>query len=357
MSETITIALGFEPLDVLFFRDGKPFEAGIRASTIEPLPQTLAGAIRTHALQAAGCDFDRLGADIGNGNGFAEALKLQSPPLAAAAELICRGPWFAQDGAPLLPMPASLHRPKRADGGFIRLDPWPASPPGWRAPMPGMRPLLATSRERIERAEGWLTLQGIHAFLQGNVPKQDQSVARDALFDIDSRTGIVIEPETWTTKESLIYLADYLALKPGVSLYAEITGPAACLDQAFPPGGTLTLPLGGQGRRVCVTRGAPVAWPERPSGAGKRLLLLTCPALFNGGWHPQRLSPVAAAVPGHVAFSGWDLARRGPKPTRFAAAAGSVFFFDTPPHIDRHSLCDDADDRLIGWGSYLEGIW
>lgn len=34
-----------EPLDVLFFRDGRPFAAAMRGSSGLPLPQTTAGAI------------------------------------------------------------------------------------------------------------------------------------------------------------------------------------------------------------------------------------------------------------------------------------------------------------------------
>ncbi len=87
------------------------------------------------------------------------------------------------------------------------------------------------------------------------------------------------------------------------------------------------------------------------------MLVLTTPGLFAEGWRPRSLNPVAAAVPSHVAFSGWDLARNGPKPTRFAAAAGSVLFFDTPPQLPGLSLCDDAEDGRLGWGCFLEGIW
>ena len=41
---TSRIGLILEPLDVLFFRDGRPFEAGIRVGGQAIMPQTLAGA-------------------------------------------------------------------------------------------------------------------------------------------------------------------------------------------------------------------------------------------------------------------------------------------------------------------------
>jgi len=70
------------------------------------------------------------------------------------------------------------------------------------------------------------------------------------------------------------------------------------------------------------------------------------------------LKPVAAAVPGHVAFSGWDLARRGPKPTRFAAPAGSVYFLEGSVGTTavEGSLANPAD-AVLGWGAFVEGVW
>ena len=47
---TTTVGLCLEPLDVLFFRDGRPFTGSERSVSGQPLPQTLAGAIRTGAL-------------------------------------------------------------------------------------------------------------------------------------------------------------------------------------------------------------------------------------------------------------------------------------------------------------------
>ena len=103
-----------------------------------------------------------------------------------------------------------------------------------------------------------------------------------------------------------------------------------------------------------------VEWPCGTNGPGeeRRLLLLTAPGLFDRGWKPDRLAPVGAAVPGHLAVSGWDLARSGPKLTRFAAAAGSVYFLDasSDPPITDGSLCD-REDAALGWGTFVEGTW
>jgi CRISPR/Cas system CMR-associated protein Cmr3 (group 5 of RAMP superfamily) len=55
--------------------------------------------------------------------------------------------------------------------------------------------------------------------------------------------------------------------------------------------------------------------------------------------------------------SGWDLARCGPKPARFAAAAGSVYFLHQLPTNLPEVLSDLKEDRQQGWGCYAQGVW
>jgi CRISPR-associated protein Cmr3 len=352
MTAQITVALKLEPLDVLFFRDGKPFEAGIRAESTAPLPQTLAGALRTHVLAQAGCDFARLGGAVRAGASFPAALAALG--LGALATLACRGPWFQRGEDLCLPMPACLHRVDEENeyDRYVRLAPLRHVPSAWRGST--ARPLWTTEAKRTKQAGGWLTLAGMKKFLAGAVPLMSDVLSEAALFARDPRTGIVINETTWTTEEGQIYAADYLALAQDVYLYAELTGPKDALAAAFAK--PVLLALGGQGKRVRATKCPPVTWPAAGK-ASRRLLVLTSPGLFAQGWRPAGLQPVAAAVPGYVAFSGWDLASNGPKPTRFAAAAGSVWFFDSPPNHSGTSLCDSAEDGLVGWGSYLEGTW
>jgi CRISPR-associated protein Cmr3 len=350
---TIRIGLVLEPLDVLFFRDGRPFEAGIRVGGQAIVPQTLAGALRTALLDRAACDYRALGMAMQGGASFAVALAAQSAELAAIADVSARGPWFYREDEPLLPIPADLMRAE--NGRLARLKPLRGALPGWSPEEPGLLPLWIRSHARHERAAGYVTAAGIGRYLNGDFPRTDEIVGSDKLAANDSRVGIVIGSDSMTTERSLIYAAEYLALAPGVSLYAELTGPEAVLNSVFTT--ETAVPLGGQSRYVRVRRRAPVDWPTAPTGGEGRLLLLTTPAPFTARWRPEGLDLVAAAVPSHVAVSGWDLARRGPKPTRFAAAAGSVYFYRGVAHFgSRASLCE-GDDANLGWGSFLEGVW
>ncbi|NLF69581.1 MAG: type III-B CRISPR module-associated protein Cmr3 [Candidatus Anammoximicrobium sp.] len=366
---TARIGLCLEPLDVLFFRDGRPFAAATRATSGQPVPQTLAGAVWTALLTKFGCDFERLAEEVRR-RPIREAVLAAGTP-EWLVEVSVRGPWLARssvtdgDGPDVLvPAPAMLHETKKKDAATAQGELhslWPLETgmtlPGWRPPAPGLRPLWVRTTEATEIVYGYLDRAGQAAMLEGRVPPREHIVRADELFAYDHRTGIGVEPDRLTAEEGQIYAASFLALKPGACLYAEIVFPPGHADAAT---GLSTLHFGGEGRRVAVRPVAPFAWPDqKPAGNRKPFVWLTTPAHFQDGWRPRCLRNhlVAAAVPGDVAVSGWDLARGGPKPTRFGVAAGSVYFLDSMPSNLPDSLADSDEDRRQGWGCYLQGVW
>jgi CRISPR-associated protein Cmr3 len=278
----------------------------------------------------------------------------------------------------LVSVPAVLHGQKKSEGGNLhRLSPLRVGQlPGWDAELAheqrGLRPLWLASKDVTEPARGYLTLGGLAAFLRGDTVERNSLLHPEDLFTFDHRTGIGVHPDRLAAEESQIYGASFLALRsrytarelheeprelPEVVLYAEVTG-----AEGIPPDALadLALPLGGEGRRVAVRAVDPIRWPEEgPRSNQKPLLLLTTPGLFQGRWRPGCLDGqlVAAAVPTPVAVSGWDLARGGPKPTRFAAPAGSVYFFDSLPDSLPETLSDKPEDGQQGWGCYVQGVW
>ncbi len=384
---SIKVGLLLEALDVLFFRDGRPFAAAGRAASGLPMPQTIAGALRTALLEAHGCDFARMHKIPS----FSDAVRAGLPRSEDhwIAEVSFRGPWLArwvekepdkglesrlqperdrrkpelQQVEVLVPAPAVLHGRKKQQGDELyRLTPLGGNLPGWKSDdQHGLRPLWLRREEPTEAVDGFLAPAGLAAFLRGECPTKQQVVRRDQLLDFDHRTGIGIEPDRLSAQESQIYAASFLALRPKVGLYVEVVLPVPEHKKALER--LAVLALGGEGRRARVTvLPEPFAWPSAPA-TSRTLLLLTTPGLFQERWRPGCLGPprlAAAAVPGAVAFSGWDLARGGPKRTRFAAGAGSVYFLDgTPAGLpsDAPSLCDAAEDRALGWGCYLKGAW
>lgn len=352
-----SITFDLEPLDILFLRDGRPFDASVpRATTVLPLPQTVTGAMRTWLLRRLGANLSKLAAAIKGGASFADAVGPQGPRLAAIGRIRVRGPWFVKDGERLVPTPATVQSEIDNRCRLHRLDPLADDLPGWKPLEPGMRPLWHRSRVRIEPTAGYLRPGGLCRFLAGRTPQPTDIVDSREVLGTEDRVGIGVNPDTRTVAEGMIYSVRLLRLASGVRLAVDLVGLPEDLEVC--PDDEDVLPLGGEGRRAIVRRAPSPHWPAVPVDRGDgRLILLTAPAPF-GGWRPPGLSLIAAAVHGHVAISGWDLARGGPKPNRFAVPAGSVYFVDRNMKLPSRigSLCRDHD-AAVGWGTYVEGEW
>ncbi len=382
-TEARRYGLILEPLDILLFRDGRPLIGGWQVESGLPLPQTLAGSIRTWLLTRAGCDFERLGEAVRAGLSLAEAAREGQPEAVSAVFTVqVRGPWLAmkseqgsQGWTPLVPAPANLVQPEGANSASAgpqleRLDPLGTCDlPGWSPPLEGLRPLWRFSSQPAKKAEGFVTLRGLGQYLQGGVPAGEDWIRPDALYDLDTRTGIAVGATTRAVEEGAIYGASYLSLKPGVAFYGELVDPQCVLEslnvKASAAAGSVRF--GGDSKRARLTLSSPVEWPEvEDPGAQGVLILLTTPCPVDASrsgadlaWLPASLREglVAAAVPGYRAFSGWDLARRGPKPARFAIDAGSVYFLKPGFKSEElGSLCS-AEDSAAGWGQFVKGVW
>jgi CRISPR-associated protein Cmr3 len=383
------LGLRLEPLDTLFFRDGRPFDASARAVGGLPYPQPVAGALRTALLARAGFDFSRFAhLQRHEGRSLAEALQACGAP-GWVVETRFRGPWLAlwrpgpDTVEPVLAVPATLARvpgSKREEPGrWVRADPLREAPPGWQC-RHGLLPVWHRGPTEAKYPGGFLTLRGIEAFLQGGQPTDADWFEPGDLYEFDVRTGIAINADTLTAAESQIYGIHLLALRPrvkkqgswqeaGVCLYAEVLpGPGGSADLREWLTGPIAL--GGEGRYVRGAVGVPtVRWPGLAGGsegaAPRTLCLLGTPGLFGGSpgadcWRPDPILAAqlqAAASREPLAVSGWDIARNGPRPTRFAVPAGSVYFVEGPFNPPQESLCADAEDVAQGWGFVLRGTW
>ncbi len=353
------IGLEIHPLDVLFFRDARPFgAAGLGVSRLPP-PSTLSGAIRTALLDGHGADFHKLGTAVREGASPAEAFMAAGAPR-WIAEVGIRGPWLRRRGGVLVPIPATLHSPKDATSGpLTRLDPLDHAPPGWSEDEHGTRPLWRRGVAATRPARGWLTPAGLGTFLSGGVPAVAGEVVPDSeLYDWDRRTGVGIDPDRLVAADAKLYGARFLALAPNVSLHVDAILPPAAPRETL--AGDFVLALGGERRHACVHSVEPASWPApRSAGAGDAVVLLT-PGLFRARWRPAELTGklVAACVPGDLPISGWDLARGGPKRSRFAVPAGSVYFLEKGKAAALgDTVADEAEDRLAGFGVIAKGVW
>lgn len=353
------LRLSLHPIDTLFFRDAHPFGPAGQAVSRLPMPQTLAGAIRSLLLEAHGVNLDQFGENVRSHGSFDQALRELTGSVSKLGEVTISGPWLCKDGQILVPVPANLKTLKSSSESrdlevIVRLDPLRTPPPGWQPTEPGLLPLWHYGRESLKPiADSFLTPDGMQAYLDGGVPKASDIINANKLFAIDYRVGIGIDGILNTAARSLIYSAGMLSLKQGVTFYAEVRGDSITIDPLNQPG--LVMKFGGEGKCVEVSQYRGASWPmEAKQDGDGHLLLLTTPAWFNG-WKPPQLPCIAAAVPGYEGISGWNLALGGPKPNRFMVRAGSAYFLSNNENCSTELV--EYEDALIGWGHYLKGTW
>ncbi|MCY4151805.1 MAG: hypothetical protein OXE94_06160 [Aestuariivita sp.] len=370
--------LSLEPIDTLFFRDGRPFDESSRAVSGLPNPQILAGALRTELLRSIDIDFKLLSDSIRNENNFkTAAFEVGGKIGAEIAQARFCGPYISRKenntdkDQILFPVPCTLRLSENQDcgGELIRLDPLGTeySLPGWRNQSNVPRPLWAMTNATLKIPENeWITCDGMTDFLRGRVPSINSLVSSDSLYSFEDRTGIAIDVNSGTAQEKMIYGTRRLVLKPAVKFLASITASPQVLALLPKPDNPRLLFFGGEGRQAVLTSYSPTYKPltariELPQNEGNgRILVLTTPGHF-GSWRPNGLRVLSAAVSGHIAISGWDLAREVPKPTRFAVQAGSVYFLSSDGFRDDmrsfpYGLGNIVDTSL-GWGDYCEGVW
>jgi CRISPR-associated protein Cmr3 len=324
--------------------------------------------MRTALLLAYGCRLEKLAEEVSAGKGFGEALEVSGAP-PWIGEAVFRGPWLASsresDVELFLPMPANVHRSKEAEGNYHVLKPLrPGVPsPGWKPAEgePRMRPLWLERAGRTERAAGFLSLSGLRDYLAGKTIAPRDVVAggsENPLYGFSERTGIGIDPDSFSAQEGLIYGAGFLSLSEGICFYGEAFLPDSVPSNALD--GIELVSFGGEGRKAALRQVPTIAWPSASAGAGqKSFLLITTPAFFAGGWKPQAIAGriAGAAASEGIPVSGWDLARGGPKPTRFAVPAGSVYFLDEFMTQSIDNLSEGEEDLLAGYGCCLKGVW
>lgn len=387
------IGLRIEPLDTLFFRGGKPMASGSRNRSELPNPQSLLGMMRTFLWRENGCDFDRLPRELRSSPVSLREAAIQAGTTPWAAGIEVRGPWLAHFGAAepvvrelYLPAPANL---EPAGPGYFALHPSGTALPGlgqkhplwnkaWAANRVSFSENASTGKDAgkdaakdgasrnaaaQKKAEfGFLPASKLATYLSGNAHLADLSlVPASKLYTHEPKVGIAINPGTGHVEEGHLFSTDLLRLTGDLSngFYAELLvedaeAARACLAKP------VILNLGGEARAVSVSAVKPYPWPK-PTGQGKPFLYALAPTFFAEGSGPSHIGGepvVAASVREAFSASGWDLARRGPKPVRFGAAAGSVFFMESSRIAETlTSLCSDPEDRAAGYGTALQGVW
>ena len=342
----------FEPRDLLYFRDGRPVNSGYGANW--PMPQTA-----YTALQQA---FHRCWPE-----------PQPQEPVTGRKQyrfltLITFGPLPCKDGELYVPTPADL-KPGAIMAPLINV------PGESNLPKSVRYPVGADIQASKETCNPWISLSELNRYLNGE--HRLTTLRNSELYEIEERPGIEIDPETHSAVDQKFFLASYLRLHEDVNicLFAECMSDGTDLIEAFYSSGEKQLVFGGQ--RGVVHSRAEKFDPQHqllPMQCGipvkSKLIkwVLLSPAAYSRGWLPhfldgngnvmlnvpagtpperkqystrkayrealsrssRRLNArlVAASIPKHSSYSGWNQEKGQPERTLNLVPPGSVFYFE-----------------------------
>ncbi len=346
-----------QALDVWMFRDSKPFSAGqnfYARSLFPPQPGTMQGVLRSHYLERMGVDLNAYA------RGQVTNLPIGTPSSLGALRIT--GPFVArrENGrlTRCLPLPLDVM------GGEL-LSPAAGFDYATNAPFAGWHPLVPEGQAGLKKEigeESWLDEAAFAAYLKGDM-RRVQPTPAERLYQREERTGLGLDHRRRAHAQGLFYRAEFVRPREGVGLLVGLS-----VDVFAEAAGMLSI--GGEGRAGVYEVLQGYAPPPQATAAGRVKIVLLTPAWFSGGWQPAggdwspwlgagaRLVSLALGKP--LALSGWDLARRRPKPLRHFVPAGSVFFFEDAQLTGSsftESPAGEPDYGAMGYGAYAAGSW
>jgi len=339
-----------EPIDVLLFRDGRPFSAGddhTARSVFPPNPMTFQGALRSLILSQHSFDFRRASEFIGVGSKDYGKLQMKGPFLAR------------KDGdiTEYFPVPSDVVVPKsrldRVQDRSMVLSP---VQPRWRSDLnQTLLSLWPRSSAHLEPASGFVSQQDLACYLLGDAP---QLIDQTEFAKAETRTAIKRQLHTHAATRGRLYAVAFTRLERGVGFTLDVDG------LPLQPRGLLML--GGEARAASYQSVPDRIWPDIITNIKAKIsgsqplrfkLYFATPAIFTQGWLPAdfdsqtlegtlkgvKLRLIAAAVGRPLPIGGWDLRLKQPKPIKKAVPAGSVYYFEA---ISSSITVDDIFDKL-----------
>lgn len=356
------------PLDVLMFRDAKPFTPGERAwaggDVFPPSGHTIAGAVSALLNRQQ-----------------TEAYELKGPFLCHEQTLYFPRPFNYVGAIPLMPLDWDSKNPLR--GQMVYDD---------TKPCPLVKPFGARQTDSEEDDEkqsvDYLPYEVIHDFVKdGKIAKHSWKAGVEKPWDIETRSHNALEPGTRQVKEADGYFVEKaIRLRDGWSL-------AIGLDRDITT--PVVLRLGGESHRAILERCDALNEPwnvlqhqseSHQKSSDPALAYLVTPGIFerirerktpdNGSrniaicraypweWKPNDLVSVATdkPIPISCRIQDQDQKQSIPAPQVFAAPPGSVYYLNKPQSLyakDPRAKPGEAlkkAKRLITLG-YSELLW
>lgn len=370
---TTRITVFFEPLDVLQFRDHRPFDMGAHsvANTVFPRPPTFRGALRSLLFRMFGARFDDREEHFGVKEEWARQWlggRTQPGTLAMRGPLLARRAVGSANVDPIEPLFCGAQDlaivatngskdPKVRSYRILRRTPEPATRPPMR---------LRWSRDRVHQVQGdlpwldtapgkekadkiYLTAAGAHAYFaaadstldllptkeektriaaEPGKPPPELAIWTEDVLRREDRVGIARSPETLAAEDAMFYITSPFRLKEGYGFAVDVAIPEEGADQAkqalWELNGAVAA-LGGKGHRarlgvfeqsVLPADGALAS--EAKSGPCK--VWLQTPLPLTGPLPDGSLVVADRPIP----IGGFDFAKGAPRALQPALPAGTI---------------------------------
>ena len=206
-----------------------------------------------------------------------------------------------------------------------------------------MIPVLRAGQQMKPETGRYLAGNMLDDYVAGKeIPHSNSLETRD-LYKRETRVGVALGNGTGTIEVGALYSTEAVSFHQDCGFVVKVSAgniePATLL-----PGGSL-LRLGGDGKAATCEFLKCLSLPPAPPLAQieqnrQFRLVLSSPGIFRQGWLPDCVKDmrmegegfsaklVCAAVSRAAIISGWDLAKRQPKPAQRVAPTGSVYWFN-----------------------------
>ena len=318
------------PLDTLFFRDGKPFSMGEETwadAIFPPMPSVIYGALRSAYFANNIEEFRSLKRE--------NKLDTKDDP---TNSLVIKAIYFKVGNDFYLPLPLDCVKKKdsnKDDKNRVFLLIPSSLSEGIFINNSVKNILIPKNKEKIENVSDGLVRISVFKKYLNSIDSFTIHRLSDWVIP-ESKIGISRSNKTHTLEEAMLYRVDMSRLK-GISIIVEYK------NLNIPEKGLMKL--GGESKAVSYRKiddNIDIDFPEFENEQFK--LVLTTPAIFKNGWLPKwidenslegivpnttcKIKLMTAAVGKAISVGGFDMKKRKPKPMYKAVPAGSVYYFE-----------------------------
>ncbi len=311
------------PLDTLFFRDGKPFTMGEDSwadSIFPPYPSAIYGVLRS-------LYFGEHPNEVPNAN-------TKKDP---TADLKIKGIYLSKDGNLMAPVPRDLVCPKekmtesKKEYELVQLQ---MTENKYISSNMKLSYILTYPDEVENLQNGFLDIGSLNGYLNCHTGNLTAIDIKDGHVLQENKTGIGRNKKTRTAEEHMLYTIQMNRVV-NLSLMVDYEG------IELPESGMTKM--GGEGKIVSYRQNVPLSTIESPEIENKMFkIFLMTPAFFENGWIPGWIDKenligkkdnltvklIAAALGKYIPIGGFDMKKKIPKEMRRAVPAGSVYYFE-----------------------------